>query len=144
MKRLLLLISILALVLALVLLPIGCMDVESMIEDQITEALEGLSSTYTIKVGGTAGLNFSGRYVVASAAYDPETWVAFSSDSYDVSGNVSKQYTVEDVISVGGMFQKQAVNGTLEVEIWRGGELIDSAMTTDPWGAVLVTAIEEE
>lgn len=140
MKRLLLIISILA----LVVLPIGCMDVESMIEDQITEALEGLSSTYTIKVGGTAGLNFSGRYVVASAAYDPETWVAFSSDSYDVSGNVSKQYTVEDVISVGGMFQKQAVNGTLEVEIWKGSTKVDSAVTTDPWGAVLVTAIEED
>ena len=140
MKRLLLIISILA----LVVLPIGCMDVESMIEDQITEALEGLSSTYTIKVGGTAGLNFSGRYVVASAAYDPETWVAFSSDSYDVSGNVSEQYTVEDAISVGGMFQKQAVNGTLEIEIWRGGELVDSASTTDPWGAVLITAIKEE
>lgn len=140
MKRLLLIISILA----LVVLPIGCMDVESMIEDQITEALEGLSSTYTIKVGGTAGLNFSGRYVVASAAYDPETWVAFSSDSYDVSGNVSEQYTVEDAISVGGMFQKQAVNGTLEVEIWKGSTKVDSAVTTDPWGAVLVTAIEED
>jgi hypothetical protein len=140
MKKLLLLIPILA----LFLLPIGCMDVESMLEDQITEALEGLSSTYTIKVGGTAGLNFSGRYVVASAAYDPETWVDFSSDSYDVSGNVSEQYTVKDVISVGGMFQKQAVNGTLEVEIWKGSTKVDSAVTTDPWGAVLVTAIEED
>jgi len=140
MKRLLLLIPIIA----LVLLPIGCMDVESMLEDQITEALEGLSSTYTIKVGGTTGLNFSGRYVVASAAYDPETWVDFSSDSYDVSGNVSQQYIAEDVISVGGMFQKQAVNGTLEVEIWKGSTKVDSAVTTDPWGAVLVTAIEED
>ena len=140
MKRLLVLIPIIA----LVLLPIGCMDVESMLEDQITEALEGLSSTYTIKVGGTAGLNFSGRYVVASAAYDAETWVVFSSDSHDVSGNVSQQYIVEDVISVGGMFQKQAVNGTLEVEIWKGSTKVDSAVTTDPWGAVLVTAIEED
>jgi len=143
MKRLLLIISILALVLTLVLLPIGCgIDVESMIRDNIEDALEGLSADYTIKVGGTEGLNFSGEYVVVSAAYDPETWVVFSSDSYDVTGNVSKQYTVEDVISVGGMFQKQAVNGTLEVEIWRGGDLIDSALTTVPWGAVLITAIE--
>ena len=122
MKRLLLLISILA----LVLVPIGCADIGSMIEDTIEDALEGLRADYTIKVGGTAGLNFSGRYVVVSAAYDPDTYVVFSTDSYDVSGNVSEQYTVEDIISVGGMFQKQAVNGTLEVEIWRGGELIDS------------------
>jgi hypothetical protein len=140
MKRLLLIIAILA----LVLVPIGCADIGSMIEEQITEALEGLSSTYTIKIGGTAGLNFSGRYVVASAAYDPETWVAFSTDSYDVTGNVSEQYTVEDVISVGGMFQKQAVDGTLEVEIWKGSTKVDSAVTTDPWGAVLVTVIGKE
>ena len=140
MKRLLLLISILA----LVLVPIGCADIGSMIEDTIEDALEGLRADYTIKVGGTAGLNFSGRYVVVSAAYDPDTYVVFSTDSYDVSGNVSEQYTVEDIISVGGMFQKQAVNGTLEVEIWRGGELIDSDETTDPWGAILVTAVKED
>ena len=140
MKRLLLFISILA----LVLVPIGCMDIGGMVEDTIEDALEGLSADYTIEVGGTAGLNFSGRYVVATAAYDPDTYVVFSSDSYDVSGNVSKQYTVPDAISVGGMFQKQAVNGTLEVEIWRGGVLVDSAVTTDPWGAILVTAVKED
>ena len=120
------------------------MDIEGTIRNTIEDALEGLKSTYTLEVGGTAGLNFSGRYVVVSADYDPETWVAFSSDSYDVTGNVSKQYTVEDVISVGGMFQKQTEEGTLEVKIWRGGDLIASAVTTDPWGAVLVTAIEED
>ena len=140
MKRLLLLISILA----LVLLPIGCADIGSMVEDTIEDALAGLKADYTINVGGTEGLNFSGRYVVVNAAYDPDTYVVFSSDSYDVSGNVSGQYIVEDAISVGGMFQKQAVNGTLEVEIWIGGELIDSAETTDPWGAVLVTAVKED
>ena len=140
MKRLLLLISILA----LVLVPIGCADIGSMIEDTIEDALAGLRADYTIDVGGTAGLNFSGRYVVATAAYDPDTYVVFSTDSYDVSGNISEEYTVEDAISIGGMFQKQAVNGTLEVEIWRGGELIDSDETTDPWGAVLVTAIKED
>jgi hypothetical protein len=140
MKRLLLLISILT----LVLLPIGCADIGSMVEDTIEDALEGLRADYTIEVGGTAGLNFSGRYVLVNAAYDPDTYVVFSTDSYDVSGNVSEQYTVEDAISVGGMFQKQAVNGTLEVEIWRGGELVDSASTTDPWGAVLITAVKED
>jgi hypothetical protein len=139
MKILLLLISILA----LILLPIGCADIGSMIEDTIEDALEGLRADYTIEVGGTAGLNFSGRYVVVTAAYDPDTYVVFNTDSYDVSGNVSKQYTIEDAISVGGMFQKQAVNGTLEVEIWSGGELIDSDETTDPWGAILVTAVKE-
>lgn len=140
MKKLLLLIS----VLALALVPIGCTDIGSMIEDTIEDALEGLRADYTIEVGGTAGLNFSGSYVVVTAAYDSDTYVALSSDSYDVTGNVSEQYTVEDAISVGGMFQKQAVNGTLEVEIWKGSDLMDSAVATDAWGAVLVTAIKED
>lgn len=140
MKKILLII----LILALVLLPIGCGDIGSMIEDTIEDALEGLRADYTIDVGGTAGLNFTGRYVVVTAAYDPDTYVVFSSDSYDVTGNVSKQYTVEDAISVGGMFQKQAVNGTLEVEILKGGVVVDSASTTDHYGAVLVTAVNED
>jgi hypothetical protein len=142
MKKLLLIISIFA----LVLVPIGCADIGGMIEDTIEDALAGLRADYTIEVGGTAGLNFSGRYVVVTAAYDPDTYVVFSTDSYDVSGNVSKQYTVEDVISVGGMFQKLSVNGTLTVKIWRGAvgsTLVDSASTTGPFGAVLVTAVKE-
>ncbi|MHC1578283.1 MAG: hypothetical protein ACXQTH_00870 [Dehalococcoidia bacterium] len=140
MKRLLLLISILA----LVMLPIGCADIGSMIEDTIEEALAGLRADYTIEVGGTAGLNFSGRYVVVTAAYDPDTYVAFNSTSHDVAGTIFKQYAVKDAISVGGMFQKLSVNGTLEVEILRGGVVVDSASTTEPFGAVLVTAVKED
>jgi hypothetical protein len=79
MKRLLLLIPILA----LIALPIGCADIGGMIESTIEEALEGLSADYTITVGGTEGLNFSGRYVVVTGAYDPDTYVAFNSTSYD-------------------------------------------------------------
>jgi len=41
------------------------------------------------------------------------------------------------------MFQKLSVNGTLEVEILRGGVVVDSASTTEPFGAVLVTAVKE-
>jgi len=137
MKKLLLIISILV----LVLVPIGCAG--NVIQSTIEDALEGLRADYTIEVGGTAGLNFSGRYVVVTAAYDPDTYVAFSTDSSDVSGNVSKQYTVEDAISVGGMFQKLSVDGTLEVEILKGGVVVDSASTTEPFGAVLVTAVKE-
>ena len=141
MKRLLLLISILT----LVLLPIGCVNTEGMIRNTIEDALEDLASTYTIKVcSNTTGLNFSGEYVVVNAAYDPETWVVYSSDSIPVEGQVPQEYTVHDVISVGGMFQKQSVNGTLEVEIWKEGDLIDSSETADPWGAVFVMTIGEE
>jgi len=140
MKKLLLIISILA----LVLVPIGC-NVQDLAKNAIEEMLTNATSTYTIKVSSNVtGLNFTGKYTWVNAAYDPEAWVVFSSDSEDVTGNVPKQYTVLDVISVGGMFQKQAVNGTLKVELWRGGDLIDSSVTTDPWGAILVTAIGED
>ena len=140
MKKLLLIISILA----LVLVPIGC-NVQDLAKNAIEEMLTNATSTYTIKVSSNVtGLNFTGKYTWVNAAYDPEAWVVFSSDSEDVTGNVPEQYTVPDVISVGGMFQKQAVNGTLKVELWRGGDLIDSSVTTDPWGAILVTAIGED
>ena len=145
MKRLLLLVSILA----LVMLPIGCIDIMGMIKGvtgvTIGELLKTLTSTYTIKVDGTAELNFSGEYMVMTTDYDPENRVAsFSSDPILVEGQVPKQYTVTDVISVAGMFQKQTEEGTLRVEIWKGGVLIDSAETTDPWGAVLVMSTEKE
>lgn len=42
------------------------------------------------------------------------------------------------------MFQKQTMNGTLEVDILKGGDLIDSAVTMDIWRAVLVTPIKED
>jgi hypothetical protein len=144
MKRLLLLISILA----LALVPIGCIDIIGMIKGvagvTIEEVLKGLTSTYTIKVDGTAELNFSGEYMVVTTAYDAENRVAFSSDPISVEGQVPKQYIVTDATAVAGMFQKQTEEGTLRVEIWRGGVLIDSAETTDPWGAVLVMSAEEE
>lgn len=144
MKRLLLSISIVALVLVL----IGC-NVQNMAQSMIESTLEANRATYTIEVSGTEGLNFTGRYVVLNANYDPVNYLAFSSDSYDVSGNVSKEYTAPDVLAVEGMFQKSSGgNETLEVKIWRGavgtGTLVDSASTTNPHGAVLVTAIKEE
>jgi hypothetical protein len=41
------------------------------------------------------------------------------------------------------MFQKKSEEGTLEVKILKGEELIDSANTSDTWGAVLVTAVNQ-
>jgi hypothetical protein len=138
MKRLLLITSILTLVLS----PIGC-SAQDMMKDMIESMLAGLTVTYTIEVGGTEGLNFSGEYVVETAGYDPVSYVAYSSHSYNVSGNASAQYTVENAISVVGMFQKKSEEGTLEVRILKGEELVDSANTSDPWGAVLVTAVKQ-
>ncbi len=145
MKKLLLVISILA----LVLLSMGCnVNIENMIRNAIEEALAGMRANYTIEVTGDEGLNFTGRYVMVRAAYDPTNWVVFNSTSYDVSGNTSKQYVADNAVSVGAMFQKlSAGNETLLVRLWRGaagtGTLVDSATTSEPFGAVLVTAVKE-
>lgn len=143
MKKLLLIVSIVALVPVL----IGC-DLQNVTQSTIEGTLAENRATYTIEVSGTEDLNFTGRYVVVDADYDPVDYVAFSSESYDVSGYVSQEYVTLDVLAVEGMFQKQSGgNETLEVKIWRGdvgtGTLVDSASTTNPHGAVLVTAIKE-
>jgi hypothetical protein len=138
MKKLLLIISILA----LVLLPIGC-SAQDIMKDTIESMLAGLTVTYTIEVGGMEGLNFSGRYVVVTEEYDPINLVASNSHSYNVSGNVPAQYIAENAVSVAGMFQKKSEEGTLEVKILKGEELVDSANTSDTWGAILVTAVTQ-
>jgi hypothetical protein len=138
MKRLLSILS----VLALVLLPIGCSD-QDMIKDTIESMLAQFTVTYTIAINGTEGLNFSGEYVVLTQEYDPVNYVVSYSYSYNVSGNVPAQYTAENAVSVVGMFQKRSEEGTLEVKILKGDELIDSANTSDTWGAVLVTAVNQ-
>lgn len=130
------------LILALVLLPVGC-SAQDMIKDTIESMLAGLTVTYTIEVGGTEGLNFSGEYVVVTEEYDPVSYVVSNSRSYNVSGSIPAQYTAESAISVVGMFQKRSEEGTLEVRILRGEELVDSASTSDIWGAVLVMAVRQ-
>ena len=129
-------------ILSLVVLPAGC-NVEDMLKDTVESAIAGLTVNYTIEVGGREGLNFSGRYVVVTQEYDPVNLVASYSLSYNVSGSVPAQYTVENAVSVAGMFQKKGEEGTLEVKILKGEELIDSANTSDAWGAVLVTAVNQ-
>ena len=114
-----------------------------MLKDTIESVIAGLTVNYTIEVGGTEGLNFSGRYVVVTQEYDSVNFVASNSHPYNVSGNVPTQYTAENAVSVAGMFQKKSEEGTLEVKILKGEELIDSANTSDAWGAVLVTAANQ-
>jgi hypothetical protein len=114
-----------------------------MLKDTIESAIAGLTVNYTIEVGGTEGLNFSGRYVMVTQEYDPVNLVASNELSYTVSGNVPAQYKAENAVSVSGMFQKKSEEGTLEVKILKGEELIDSANTSDAWGAVLVTAVNQ-
>jgi hypothetical protein len=135
MKRFLLFISILA----LVMLPIGCVDVEGITQGVIDNITRQATGTYTIKVGGTEGLNFTGEYLARFYEFNPDTsTMDFSTDSYSVDGQVPEEYSFE-AMAAGGLFQKQSGNETLlRVEIWKDGVLQDSANTTAPWGAVMV------
>jgi hypothetical protein len=135
MKRLLLLIPILA----LLLLPMSCVDQKQIIKDVVDNVTKHTTGTYTIKVGGTVGLDFTGEYQVNLYAYDPDTdSFNYTADSYSVEGQVPAEYTFEAMVA-GGLFQKQTGDETLlRVEIWKDGVLQDSASTTDPWGAVMV------
>jgi len=135
MKRLSLLIAILA----LLLLPMACVDQEQIIQDVVDSVTENTIGNYTIKVGGTVGLRFAGEYQVNSYSYDPDT-ESFESfpDWYSVEGQVPAEYTFEAMVA-GGLFQKLTGYETLlRVEIWKDGVLQDSASTTSPWGAVMV------
>jgi hypothetical protein len=135
MKRLLLLIAILA----LFVLPTGCVDTEQIGQDWIDKMTLHTTGTYTIKVGGTDGLHFAGEYQVNFLEYDlAADNVSIHSNAYTTEGVVPREYTFEAMVA-GGMFQKQTDDGTLlKVEIWKEGVLQDSASTTDPWGAVMV------
>jgi hypothetical protein len=129
LKRLLPIISIFA----VILLTIGC-SAQDMMRDRIASMLAGLTVTYTIEVGGTEGLNFSGEYLVVTEEYDPVDYVVSNSRCYNISGSVPAQYTAENAVSVAGMFRKKSQERTLEVRFWKGEDLVDSANTSDIWG----------
>lgn len=141
MKRVLLIISILA----LVLLPMGCVP---SIPDLIENTLAGLRADYTIKVSSDlTGLNFTGQYQVVFATYNSETGnVDFSWDRHDVEGQIPSagyvEYTAQDAIAAVSYFQKQIGDDTLlRVEIWSNGDLVDWEETTDPWGVAAAGGI---
>jgi hypothetical protein len=138
MKKLLLIISIFA----LVLLPIGCMG------NIIESTLEGLKSDYMVKVSSNViGLNVTGEYQAVFAVYNSETGnVDFSWNRSAVEGQIPPagyiQYTADDAIAVVGWFQKLSANATLlRVEVWSNGDLIDWEETTDPWGVAAAGGI---
>lgn len=135
MKRLLLLIAIISLLLPLM----GC--VQGIIDRMTSDMMEKVGGNFTIKVDGTAGLNFTGEYEVWFLHYDPDTQsIRYTKESYTVEGQVPQEYTFEgDATAV--MFQKQTDDWSrLSVEIYQDGELVAWRETTDARGAVWMNA----
>jgi hypothetical protein len=136
MKRLLLLIAIISLLLPLM----GC--AQGIINSKVADMMEKVGGNFTIKVGGTAGLNFTGEYEVWFLHYDPDTEsIRYTKESYTVKGQVPQEYTFEGAATA-TIFQKRAGDWwtELRVEIYQDGGLVAWQETTDPWGAVWVTA----
>ena len=132
--------SLLVPILALLLLPMGCGGVqEGIISNMFNDMLEKLTGNFTIKVGGTDGLNFKGEYEVWFLHYDPDSEkIVYTKDSYTVEGQVPEEYTFEANVSP-VIFQKQTGDySRLSVEIWRDEELVTWDETREPWGAVWV------
>jgi hypothetical protein len=88
-----------------------------------------VSSDFTIKVSGTAGLNFSGTYMVTAPTG--------KSVSKSVDGVVPAQYKITGSI-VSLSFQKKAESGILKVEIIRGGRVVAETQTSAAYGVASV------
>lgn len=143
MKRLLLIIPIFALVLVLT----GC-NVQDMIRNYMDETIEGFNANYRLTlVSDSPGLNFTGKYAVVTAAYDPETQsLDFIWNLHDAEGQIPPEgymeYTAHDAVAVVGAFQKRAGNTTLlRVEVWRDADLMEHDETTEPSGVVFAGGI---
>ena len=139
MKRLLLLVPILA----LLLLPMGCGGVEEgIINSMVSDMMEKLTGNFTIKVGGTDGLNFTGEYEVWYLHYDPDSeCVRYTKDSYTVEGQVPEEYTFEGNVAAVILQKRTGDYSQLSVEIWRDEVLAAWRETTDPWGAVWIEGV---
>ena len=137
MKRLLLLIPILA----LLLLPMGCGVIEGIINSRANALIQNYTGNYTIRVGGTVGVNFTGEYEAWLFHFEPDTQkIVYTKDSYIVEGQVPEEYTFEGA-STAVIFQKRTGDWTLlTVEIWRDEVLLAWRETTDPWGFVWAIA----
>ena len=87
---------------------------------------------YTIEVSGTNGLKFFGSY--GGVTFEGETV------TQSIEGVVPAKYTVQgtsDTI-VYCSFKKQVEAGTLNVQIFKDGQLATQAGTADPYGSVLL------
>jgi len=131
MKRLLLFIPILA----MLLLPMGC--IEGVINSRFNALIQDVTGNYTIKVGGTVGLNFTGEYEAWLFHFEPDTQsIVYTKESHIVEGQVPEEYTFKGAATA-VIFQKQTGDWTLlSVEIWSDGVLLTRQETTDPWGYI--------
>ncbi len=89
----------------------------------------GIESDYIIHVKGTEGAKFSGSYMIMR----PDG----SSTQKSVEGVIPTEFKMRGSL-ISASFQKQGKNGTLIVEIARGGRIVNQSDTNAAYGVVSV------
>jgi len=136
---------LLILILALALLPIGC--VQNAIRNYADEYVGAYTADCRITLVSDPGMPFSGRYLVITTVWDPAAQtIVFLYDLYDIEGEIPPagymEYLARDAVAVAGSFQKRTGDHVeFSAELWKGTERIEVDETTDPWGMVMVAGL---
>ena len=94
------------------------------------DTFKGMESDLTIRVTGTPGLKVSGHYAFVATGEVPRP--------QNVEGSVPIDYKGKGLTAL-CLFRKTSAEGTLKVEITRGGKVIATSETQAPMGFVSLT-----
>jgi hypothetical protein len=94
------------------------------------DTFKGMESDLTIRVTGTPGLKVSGHYAFVATGEVPRP--------QNVEGSVPVDYKGKGLTAL-CLFRKTSAEGTLKVEITRGGKVIATSETQAPMGFVSLT-----
>jgi len=94
------------------------------------DTFKGLESDLTISVTGTPGLKVSGHYAFVATGEVPKP--------QNVEGSIPFEYKGKGLTAL-CLFRKTSAEGTLKVDITRGGKVIAMSETQAPMGFVSLT-----
>jgi len=94
------------------------------------DTFKGMESDLTIRVTGTPGLKVSGHYAFVATGEVPRP--------QNVEGSVPVDYKGKGLTAL-CLFRKTSAEGTLKVEITRGGKVIATSETQAAMGFVSLT-----
>jgi len=104
------------LIAAFLVILIGCGD-----------TFKGVESDFEIQVTGTNGTEISGYYAFVSTEKVPKP--------QNIKGSVPVQYRGKGVSAL-CLFRKTSSDGTLKVEIIKGGKVVSASETKSPMGVI--------
>lgn len=100
-----------------------------------SEGMKEAEQVYTIKITGSARLQFSGHYTIAGTGALPKP--------VHVKGAVPVEYKGQGVAAA-CLLRKTSAEGKLKVEILKDGTVVASSETAAPFGIVTVGKIPDK